>query len=51
MKDVRLIGGGIIPESDAELLKKDGTVAGIFGPGTDTREIVSFIEGLFKSED
>ena len=51
MKDVHLIGGGIIPESDADLLKKDGTVAGIFGPGTDTREIVSFIEGLFKSED
>jgi methylmalonyl-CoA mutase C-terminal domain/subunit len=45
--DVRLIGGGIIPDDDArKLLEIDG-VAAIFGPGTDTRDIVSFIEKLF----
>jgi methylmalonyl-CoA mutase C-terminal domain/subunit len=51
MQKVRLIGGGIIPEKDAEELKKKGVVAGVFGPGTDTREIVSFIEGLFEKAD
>jgi methylmalonyl-CoA mutase C-terminal domain/subunit len=51
MKDVHLIGGGIIPEKDAESLKKDGIVTGVFGPGTDTRDIVSFIKGLFKEAD
>jgi methylmalonyl-CoA mutase C-terminal domain/subunit len=48
LQDVHLIGGGIIPEGDAEELKKMGGVAGVFGPGTDTRKIVSFIEGLFE---
>ena len=48
MEGVRLIGGGIIPDKDAEELKKKGVVAAVFGPGTDTRDIVSFIEGLFK---
>ena len=49
MKSVRLIGGGIIPEKDAEELKKRGVVEAIFGPGTDTRDIVSFIGGLFEN--
>ncbi len=48
LKDVHLIGGGIIPEGDAEKLKQMVGVAGIFGPGTNTREIVTFIEGLFE---
>jgi methylmalonyl-CoA mutase C-terminal domain/subunit len=48
MNDVHLVGGGIIPEKDADSLKKDGTVTGVFGPGTDTGEIVLFIKGLFK---
>jgi methylmalonyl-CoA mutase C-terminal domain/subunit len=51
MKKVHLIGGGIVPEKDAEDLKNGGTVSGIFGPGTDTRDIVSFIQGLFKGKD
>jgi methylmalonyl-CoA mutase C-terminal domain/subunit len=51
MKKVHLIGGGIIPEKDAEELKNGGTVSGIFGPGTDTRDIVTFIQGLFKGKD
>ena len=48
LEDVFLVGGGIIPEKDAEELKQMKGVAGIFGPGTDTRKIVSFIEGLSR---
>jgi methylmalonyl-CoA mutase C-terminal domain/subunit len=51
MESVHLIGGGIIPDEDAEQLKQEGAVSGVFGPGTDTREIVSFIEELFKTAD
>jgi methylmalonyl-CoA mutase C-terminal domain/subunit len=47
LKDIPLIGGGIIPDSDAAELKKMG-VAEIFGPGTDTNDIVSFIQNLVK---
>ena len=49
LQKVHLIGGGIIPQADADKLKKMGGVTGVFGPGTDTREIVTFIEGLFES--
>ncbi len=45
--DVPLIGGGIIPEQDAQELKNMG-VAEIFGPGTDTGDIVKFIENLIR---
>lgn len=43
MEDVLVVGGGIIPAEDAEELKKKG-VAEIFGPGTDTRQIVEFVK-------
>jgi methylmalonyl-CoA mutase C-terminal domain/subunit len=49
MDGVPLIGGGIIPEKDAEELRRVKGIAGIFGPGTDTREIVTFITGLFDT--
>jgi methylmalonyl-CoA mutase, C-terminal domain len=42
MEDVLVVGGGIIPDEDVAALKETG-VAAIFGPGTDTREIVKFI--------
>ncbi|MGD8415028.1 MAG: cobalamin B12-binding domain-containing protein [Candidatus Latescibacterota bacterium] len=48
MENVRLIGGGIIPDKDADELKKKGVVSAIFGPGTDTRDIVTFIKELIK---
>jgi len=47
LADVNLIAGGIIPDADAAELKKLPGVAGIFGPGTSTKDVVSFIEGLF----
>ena len=43
MGDVLIIAGGIIPDSDREMLKDMG-VSSIFGPGTATTEIIDFIE-------
>jgi len=48
MQNVLVVGGGIIPEEDIPVLKNAG-VAAIFGPGTNTSEIVGFIKGNVKS--
>jgi methylmalonyl-CoA mutase C-terminal domain/subunit len=40
--DVLVMGGGIIPDEDIPPLK-DAGIAAIFGPGTDTNDIVGFI--------
>jgi methylmalonyl-CoA mutase C-terminal domain/subunit len=42
MTDVKVIVGGIIPDEDAEALKRLG-VAGVFQPGASLDEIVSFV--------
>jgi methylmalonyl-CoA mutase C-terminal domain/subunit len=42
MADVLVIVGGIIPDQDAEALKRDG-VAGVFQPGASLDSIVNFI--------
>jgi methylmalonyl-CoA mutase C-terminal domain/subunit len=42
MADVKVIVGGIIPDQDAEALKRDG-VAAVFQPGASLDSIVSFI--------
>ena len=42
LKDVLLIGGGIIPKKDMEALYKLG-VGKLFGPGTPVQETISFI--------
>jgi methylmalonyl-CoA mutase C-terminal domain/subunit len=47
LADVKLIAGGIIPDSDAAELKRLPGVAGIFGPGTSTKDVITFIEGIF----
>ena len=39
---VMVIGGGIIPDEDIPALKECG-IKEIFGPGTNTGDIVSFI--------
>ena len=44
-----IFGGGIIPAEDVEELEKIG-VARIFGPGTDTGDIVKFIRERFPEE-
>ncbi len=42
MEDVKLVVGGIIPDDDAEALKRSG-VAAVFQPGASLDSIVSFI--------
>jgi len=44
MQDVLVVAGGIIPDEDVASLKEAG-VQGIFGPGTLTEDIVTFIQG------
>ncbi|MBI3857271.1 MAG: methylmalonyl-CoA mutase, partial [Planctomycetes bacterium] len=43
MGDVLLCGGGIIPPDDAQELANLG-VGRLFGPGTDTRDIVKYLQ-------
>lgn len=43
MEDVLLIGGGIIPDDDAESLNQQG-VARLFAPGTAMDEIIQYIQ-------
>ncbi|HLZ10395.1 MAG TPA: cobalamin B12-binding domain-containing protein [Chloroflexota bacterium] len=40
--DILVLVGGIIPDADVPILKEAG-VAGVFGPGTSTVDIVRFI--------
>ena len=47
MKDVLVVGGGVIPESDIPALKKAG-IAEVFTPGTKTSDIVEFIKAHVK---
>lgn len=46
--DIKIFGGGIIPEDEIKDLKKKG-VAEIFLPGADTRDIVKWIEKNVKA--
>ena len=41
-EDILVFGGGIIPEEDIPFLEEAG-VARVFLPGTDTRDVVSFL--------
>ncbi len=41
-EDIIVLGGGIIPDDDAEKLRGEG-LAKIFGPGTPTDEIIEYI--------
>ena len=47
MKDTRIIGGGVIPETDIPALKEAG-IAAVFTPGTPTGDIVDFINEHVK---
>jgi methylmalonyl-CoA mutase C-terminal domain/subunit len=47
ISDILVIGGGIIPDEDIPALKSCG-IAQIFGPGTNTRNIVEFIQDHVK---
>ena len=43
MHDVMVVMGGIIPAEDIPVLKQIG-VRGVFGPGSNTQDIVAFIQ-------
>jgi methylmalonyl-CoA mutase C-terminal domain/subunit len=43
VKDLLVLGGGVIPEEDVPTLKTLG-IAEIFGPGTSTDTIVKYIQ-------
>ena len=47
MRDVLVVGGGVIPESDIPGLKEAGVKA-IFTPGTPTKEVIDFIKENVK---
>ncbi len=47
LDDVLLTGGGIIPEADIEKLQQMG-VGKLFGPGTDTHEIINYIKEWYE---
>ncbi len=48
-EDITVSAGGIVPDEDV-LKLKDAGVAGVFGPGTTTEEIVKFIRELNSSK-
>lgn len=45
--NILLFGGGIIPDEDKEKLYKMG-IGRLFGPGTDTAEIIAYLKQYFK---
>ncbi len=47
MGNVLLTGGGIIPEQDMEKLEKLG-VGKLFGPGSDIKDSIDYIDTWFK---
>lgn len=47
INDTLVVAGGIIPDVDVPKLNEIG-IEGIFGPGTDTSDIVNFIKSSLK---
>jgi len=47
VEDIMVIGGGIIPDEDVPSLKACG-IAEIFGPGTNTQDIVGFVKDTLR---
>jgi methylmalonyl-CoA mutase C-terminal domain/subunit len=47
VKDLLVLGGGVIPEEDVPTLKALG-IAEIFGPGTTTETIINYIRDHMK---
>ena len=49
LDDVMVFAGGIIPDQDVPALKEIG-IRGIFGPGTRTEDVVTFVHKQLGSE-
>lgn len=50
LNDIPLLLGGIIPDDDKPALEQMG-VTGIFGPGTNTDDIVAFIRRIVQAKN
>lgn len=50
MGDLLVLGGGIIPADDVPALKAAG-IREIFGPGTDTRDIIAYVRRHLSREE
>ncbi|RJR20435.1 MAG: cobalamin B12-binding domain-containing protein [Desulfobacteraceae bacterium] len=50
VNDVLVLGGGIIPDEDIPALKECG-IAEVFGPGTSTRDIITYISSRVGVKD
>ena len=48
INDILITGGGIIPQSDMDVLSQEG-IGKLFGPGTVIQEIVDYIEDWSKN--
>ena len=48
LDDVLLTGGGIIAKEEVDQLNKLG-VGELFGPGTNTQNIIKYIQGWYKT--
>src|SRR4051794_33243080 len=48
MKDILLVGGGVIPEGDKQSLENEG-ITGNFGPGTPLSVIIDHIKSNVKN--
>ena len=48
VEDILVLGGGIIPDEDIPALKEAG-ISEIFGPGTNTQDIIHFIKERCKA--
>ena len=48
VEDILVLGGGIIPDEDIPALKEAG-ISEIFGPGTNTEDIIHFIKDKMKA--
>ena len=44
--DVLITGGGIIPQDDMDILEKEG-IGKLFGPGTEIKNIVNYIDAWY----
>ncbi|MBO9308924.1 MAG: cobalamin B12-binding domain-containing protein [Chloroflexi bacterium] len=49
LNDVKVVLGGIVPDEDIPILKQMG-VSGIFGPGSDTQQIIEHIRKVVSLE-
>lgn len=41
--DILVLAGGIIPDADGEVLKRDHGIAAVYGPGSSTNDIIEFV--------